>query len=128
MKTLRLLFASLTLCLFITTQSEAQIITNNTTCFFDVKANVVPAGTCLFTGAGPLYNFVAPTAVIPVPLPSPAGSHWVPGYGIGRPGTPIRVVGHPICGLPTTRFIGFCMGAPAFATYDPATTDLDLHF
>ncbi len=128
MKTLRLLFASFTFCLVFMCQSEAQTITNNTTCFFNVKANVIPTGACALTGAGPLYMGVGPGAVINVPLPPPAGSHWVPAYGVKRPFLPVRIPGDPACGYGISYFVGLCGVAPAFATYFPATQDLDIHF
>lgn len=109
-------------------QSNAQTIRNVTTCSFNVKANVIPTGTCALTGAGPVFFGVGPGAVIAVPLPLPAGSAWVPAYGVKRPFTPARLAGTPACGYTISRFVGLCGIAPAFATYDPATTDLLIHF
>jgi len=127
MKTLRLLFMSMTFCLLFMSQAEAQIITNNTPCWYEVKANIIPTGACGLSGSGPLYG-VPGGAVINVPLPGPAGSAWVPAYGVRRPGIPVKLPGDPACGYGASFFIGFCSGAPAFATYDPATTNLDIHF
>lgn len=126
MKMLRLFFATMTFCCLLMNQANAQTITNNTPCWFEVKANTIPTGTCGFTGAGPLYG-VPGGAVIAVPLPGPVGSHWVPGYGVKRPGIPVKIPGDPACGFGASFFVGFCAGAPAFATYDPATTNLDIH-
>jgi len=127
MKTLRLLFTSLTLCLVFMCQSNAQTIRNVTTCSFNVKANVIATGTCALTGLGPVFPGVGPGAVIPVPLPI-FPPNWVPAYGVKRPFTPPVLVGDPACGYIASRFVGFCGGAPAFATYDPATSDVLIHF
>lgn len=116
MKTLRLLFASFTFCMLFVCQSEAQTITNNTPCWFEVKANVIPVGTCGLTGAGPLYG-VPGGAVINVPLPGPPASHWVPAYGVRRPGIPVKLPGTVVCGFGTSYFVGKCLGVNVFANY-----------
>jgi len=116
MKTLRLLFASLAFCLVFVCQSNAQTITNNTLCFYQVKANVLPAGACALTGAGPLFGVLGGTAVT-FPLPGPPASHWVPVYGVRKPGFPASVPGTVLCGFATVRYVGQCFGVPTFATY-----------
>ena len=119
---LRLLFASLTLCLLFTSQTNAQIIDNTTPCWYEVKANVIPVGTCMFTGAGPLYGVPGGT-VITVPK---GPTEWVVGYGVRRPPRGPVVVGEPTCGYPASRFVGGCMGLPTFATY--AGENVTIHF
>lgn len=116
MKTLRLLFASLAFCLVFISQSNAQTITNLTPCWFEVKANVLPMGACTLTGGGPLYG-VPGGAVITVPLPGPPASHWVPAYGVRRPSIPVKVVGTPLCGFGTKKFVGKCLGVDIFAKF-----------
>ena len=127
MKTLRLLFTSLTFCLFIMSQSNAQVIVNNTTCSFEVKENTIPTGTCGLTGMGALH-ISNPGTTLGVILPGPAGSHWAVAYGVRRPGIPVKLPGDPVCGFGLSYFVGMCSGALAFATYDPATQNLDIHF
>ncbi len=127
MKTLRLLFASFIFCFLFMSQTNAQQINNATPCFFNVKANTIPVGTCAFTGVGPYFPALG-TGVTPVGLPGPPGSHFVVGYGVDRPGIPVRIPGEPACGYGIGYFVGFCSGAPVFADYDPATTNLNIHF
>lgn len=129
MKTLRLFFASLTFCFLLMGQSNAQRIINNTSCVFEVKANVLPTFACGLTGVGPLYMVPGGGTIIPVPLPGPAGSHWVPAYGVRRPGIPVKIPGDNVmCTYMPNYFVGFCGGAPAFASYIVGTQNLDIHF
>lgn len=117
MRTLKLLFATFTFCLLFMGQSNAQTITNNSSCWFQVKANILPSGDCALSGSGILYG-VSPGSTINVPLPGAVGSHWVPAYGVGRLGTPIKVPGATLCGFANTEFVGKCLGVNTFATFN----------
>ncbi|MDF1696740.1 MAG: hypothetical protein P1U56_12940 [Saprospiraceae bacterium] len=124
MKTLRLVCTSMTLCLLFATQGNAQVITNATPCTYNVKANVIPVGACLPTGGGPVFKVKGGDVItVPMPLVSP---HWVVAYGVKRPFIPVKMPGDPACGFIASHIVGFCMGAPAFATY--AAENLTIHY
>lgn len=124
MKSLRLLFASLTFCFLFIGQSDAQTITNLTPCWFQVKANINPAGACTPSGFGPLFG-VPGGAIILVTVPT-SPPQWIVSYGVKRYGVPVQIPGEPTCGFGASYNVGTCLGMPVYASY--LVENLTIHF
>ena len=60
-------------------QAQPVTVDNRTSCTYHVKVNVVPAGSCPFTGAGPVI--IAPPGLTTIADPT-GPLTWIPGYGV----------------------------------------------